>query len=46
MLFYMQMRNWFLISLMLTVAYMIHQKSNSSYKLASRAGIFQNSLIR
>lgn len=46
MLFYMQMKNWFLIFLMLTMAYLIHQKSNSSYKMASRAGIFQNSLIR
>lgn len=46
MLFYMQMKNWFLIFLMLTIAYLIHQKSNSSYKIVARAGIFQNSLIR
>jgi hypothetical protein len=35
MLFYMQMRNWYLIFLMLTIAYMIQQKSsgaNSSAK--------------
>lgn len=29
MLFYMQMRNWYLIFLMLTIAYMIQQKSSS-----------------
>ncbi len=46
MLFYMQMKNWFLIFLMLTIAYLIQQKSNFSYKVASRASIFQNSLIR
>lgn len=26
MLFYMQMRNWFLIFMLLTIAYMIHQR--------------------
>lgn len=46
MLFYMQMKNWFLIFLMVTIAYMIHQKSTSSYRLASRAAIFSNSIVR
>lgn len=46
MLFYMQMKNWFLIFLMITIAYMIHQKSNSSYKIAARTSLFQTSMIR
>lgn len=36
MLFYMQMRNWFLIFLMLTIVYLVHQKSNPNKKFALR----------
>ena len=30
MLFYMQMRNWFIILMILTMTYMIHQKMNAN----------------
>ncbi len=29
MLFYMQMRNWFIILMILTMTYMVHQKMNA-----------------
>lgn len=35
MLFYMQMRNWFLVFLVLTMAYLVHQKTHNSKKYAS-----------
>ncbi len=34
MLFYMQMRNWFIIFVILTMTYMIHQKMNTNHKVA------------
>lgn len=37
MLFYMQMRNWYLIFLMLTIAYMIQQKASASNSARSFA---------
>lgn len=45
MLFYMQMRNWFLIFLMLTIAYMIQQKSGAAKNYAYRS-ISSVSIIR
>lgn len=48
MLFYMQMRNWFLVFLMVTIAYMIHQKSSAAhgnFKMA-RASIPLMTLLR
>ncbi len=38
MLFYMQMRNWFLIFMVLTIAYLIQKKSMSTKTFAMRAG--------
>ena len=37
MLFYMQMRNWFLIFLILTMAYLVHQKSGTYKRFAIRS---------
>lgn len=42
MLFYMQMRNWFLIFMMLTIAYLIQQKSNTNKSFALKG---PNSLV-
>ncbi|MEQ1723006.1 MAG: hypothetical protein ABL930_07495 [Pseudobdellovibrio sp.] len=47
MLFYMQMKNWFLVFLMLTIAYLIQQKGSSSarnYALKSPSSLV--SIIR
>ena len=46
MLFYMQMRNWFLIFLMLTVVYLIQQKSSPVNKLSYRASVPLFTVIR
>lgn len=46
MLFYMQMRNWFLIFLMLTIAYMIQQKTSSTHKNYAFRSISSVSIIR
>ncbi|MBY0553516.1 hypothetical protein K2P97_03235 [bacterium] len=46
MLFYMQMKNWFLVFLMLTIAYMIQQKSNASRNYAFRNNASLVSIIR
>ena len=46
MLFYMQMRNWFLIFLMLTVVYLIQQKSGPANKLSYRASAPIFTIIR
>lgn len=35
MLFYMQMKNWFIILLVLTMTYMIHQKFNTYNRKAN-----------
>ncbi|AGH95598.1 hypothetical protein A11Q_1382 [Pseudobdellovibrio exovorus JSS] len=45
MLFYMQMKNWFLIFLMLTIAYMIHQKTSPARSYALKP-ISSISIIR
>jgi hypothetical protein len=46
MLFYMQMKNWFLVFLMLTIAYMIQQKSNLSRHYAVKNTSSFVSIIR
>ncbi len=46
MLFYMQMRNWFLIFLMLTVIYLIQQKSNPVNRMSFRASLPLLTIIR
>ena len=47
MLFYMQMRNWFLVFLMLVAAYLIQQKQGHTYKnYAFRSYSGQFSIIR
>ncbi|MFZ3229167.1 MAG: hypothetical protein WA160_03095 [Pseudobdellovibrio sp.] len=37
MLFYMQMKNWFLIFLMITMAYLVQQKSSSRNRFSAHA---------
>jgi hypothetical protein len=37
MLFYMQMRNWFLVFLMLTIVYLVQHKTSVHNHLAMRA---------
>ncbi len=39
MLFYMQMRNWFIILMILTMTYMVHQKVNGWQQHASRMNL-------
>lgn len=46
MLFYMQMKNWFLIFLILVMAYLIQQKSSATNKLSYRASAPLLSVIR
>ncbi len=46
MLFYMQMRNWFLIFLVLTIAYLVQKKTVSAKNFAFRAGSSVVSVIR
>jgi len=46
MLFYMQMRNWFLIFLMLTMIYLIQQRTSNSYRVAFKIPSASLSLIR
>lgn len=46
MLFYMQMKNWFLVFLMLTIVYLIHQKSSAYTKFAAKASTPLFTLIR
>jgi len=46
MLFYMQMKNWFLVFLMLTIAYLIHQKTSAHTHLARAASFPVISLIK
>jgi hypothetical protein len=46
MLFYMQMRNWFLIFLVLTMAYLIHQRTSSAKRFALRAPAVMATIIR
>gem|GEM_PF-6246399 len=46
MLFYMQMRNWFLIFLMLTIAYVFQQKSSSHRNYALKSNSTLVSIIR
>jgi uncharacterized membrane protein YjjB (DUF3815 family) len=46
MLFYMQMRNWFLIFLVLTMAYLIHQKTSQYKKYALPSATHLATIIR
>lgn len=46
MLFYMQMRNWFLIFLVLTMAYLVHQRTASAKRYALRTPSTFASIIR
>lgn len=48
MLFYMQMKNWFLVFLLLTIAYLIQQKSSATntYKIAARFPTSSFSVVR
>lgn len=51
MLHYMQMRNWFIIFLIVTMTYMVHQKLNqmnrtSPYYLQARAPSFVTSIFK
>ena len=46
MLFYMQMKNWFLIFLMLTIVYLIQQRSSLGSKVAFRSPLSPISILR
>lgn len=46
MLFYMQMRNWFLIFMVLTIAYLIQKKTFTSKSYALKSGTSLISVIR
>ncbi len=46
MFFYMQMKNWFLIFLMLTMAYLIQQRSSATNRLTYRASAPLMSIVR
>ncbi len=46
MLFYMQMKNWFLVFLMLTIVYLIQQRSQNYSKMAFRTNASLVSVIR
>lgn len=48
MLHYMQMKNWFIVFVALTLTYMIHQKMNhnKSYSSPLRAQAFVTSIFR
>lgn len=46
MLFYMQMKNWFLVFLMVAIVYLIQQKSSSHSRLGLRASAPLLTLMR